>query len=141
MFLFYLRLESGSKFFIENNSQTYFWFPKITGKPFNEILGKVHFIFSFIFMNLFFMPMFFQGLAGLSRRLADGGQSYAHAQGVVHYNDFDSDKDHRDYVVSYDKINTLGFDTTLTLEEGIDELIRVYETLNLKDKRHVNVGA
>ena len=60
---------------------------------------------------------------------------------VVHYNDFDSDKDHRDYVVSYDKINTLGFDTTYTLEEGIDELIRVYQTLNLKDKRHVNAGA
>ena len=66
----------------------YFWFPKITGKPLNEILGKVHFIFSFIFMNLIFMPMFFQGLAGMSRRLADGGQSYAHTQGVVHYNDF-----------------------------------------------------
>ena len=66
----------------------YFWFPKITGKPLNEILGKVHFIFSFIFMNLFFMPMFFQGLAGLSRRLADGGISYAHTQGVIHYNEF-----------------------------------------------------
>ena len=60
---------------------------------------------------------------------------------VVTYNDFDSDKDHRDYVVSYDKINTLGFDTMYTLEDGIDELIRVYETLNLKDKRHVNAGA
>ena len=60
---------------------------------------------------------------------------------VVTYNDFDSDKDHRDYVVSYDKINTLGFDTMYTLEEGIDELIRVYQTLNLKDKRHVNAGA
>jgi len=66
----------------------YFWFPKISGKPLNEILGKVHFIFSFIFMNLFFMPMFFQGLAGLSRRLADGGISYAHTQGVIHYNEF-----------------------------------------------------
>ena len=69
-------------------SGIYFWFPKITGKPLNEILGKVHFIFSFIFMNLFFMPMFFQGLAGMSRRLADGGQSYAHAQNVIQYNDF-----------------------------------------------------
>jgi cytochrome c oxidase subunit 1 len=66
----------------------YFWFPKITGKPLNEILGKVHFAFSFLFMNLFFMPMFFQGLAGLSRRLSDGGDSYAHTQGVIHYNDF-----------------------------------------------------
>ncbi len=44
-------------------------------------------------------------------------------------------------MVSYDKINTLGFDTMYTLEEGIDELIRVYQTLNLKDKRHVNAGA
>tara|TARA_B100000941_G_scaffold56537_1_gene36904 strand:+ start:81157 stop:82836 length:1680 start_codon:yes stop_codon:yes gene_type:complete len=69
-------------------SGIYFWFPKITGKPLNEILGKVHFIFSFIFMNLFFMPMFFQGLAGMSRRLADGGQSYAHTQNVIQYNDF-----------------------------------------------------
>jgi len=59
---------------------------------------------------------------------------------VVTYNDFDSDKDHRDYVVSYDKINTLGFDTMYTLEEGIDELLKVYQTLNLKDKRYVNEG-
>ena len=60
---------------------------------------------------------------------------------VVHYNDFDSDKDHRDYLVSYDKVNKLGFDTELTLEEGIDELIKVYQTLNLKNKRYVNEGA
>ena len=59
---------------------------------------------------------------------------------VVYYNDFDSDKDHRDYEVSYDKINALGFTTTITLEEGIDELIRVYQTLNLKNKRYINEG-
>ena len=39
-------------------------------------------------MNLFFMPMFFQGLAGLSRRMVDGGSSYAHSSGVIHYNEF-----------------------------------------------------
>ena len=31
--------------------------------------------------------MLIQGLAGVSRRLADGGASYAHAQEVLHYNE------------------------------------------------------
>ncbi len=66
----------------------YYWFPKVTGKKLNEILGKIHFLFSFIFMNGIFFPMLIQGLAGVSRRLADGGQSYAHAQHVIHYNEF-----------------------------------------------------
>ncbi len=65
----------------------YFWFPKITGKLLNETLGKIHFYFSFIFMNGIFWPMLIQGLAGVSRRLADGGASYAHAQSVLHYNE------------------------------------------------------
>ena len=66
----------------------YYWFPKITGKKLNEVLGKIHFIFSLIFMNGIFFPMLIQGLAGVSRRLADGGESYAHAQSVIHYNEF-----------------------------------------------------
>jgi len=66
----------------------YYWFPKITGKRTNEALGKLHFYFSFIFMNGVFMPMFIQGLAGLSRRMNDGGETYAHAAGVIHLNEF-----------------------------------------------------
>ena len=66
----------------------YYWFPKITGKKLNEVLGKIHFLFSFIFMNGIFFPMLIQGLAGVSRRLSDGGESYAHAQSVIHYNEF-----------------------------------------------------
>ena len=65
----------------------YYWFPKITGKRTNELLGKLHFFLSLIFMNGVFMPMFIQGLAGVSRRLADGGQTYAHAADVIYLNE------------------------------------------------------
>jgi len=66
----------------------YYWFPKVTGKKLNDVLGKVHFWGTFIFMNGVFMPMFIQGLAGVSRRLYDGGAGYAHAQGVLYLNEF-----------------------------------------------------
>ena len=65
----------------------YFWFPKITGKTMNEILGKIHFYGSFICMNGIFMPMFLQGLTGLSRRMANGGYDYAHAKDVLYLNE------------------------------------------------------
>jgi len=55
----------------------YFWYPKMTGRYMNETLGKTHFWLSLIGMNLVFMPMFFQGLYGMSRRMSDGGATYA----------------------------------------------------------------
>src|SRR5438067_12384030 len=58
----------------------YFWFPKITGRMMNEFWGKVHFWTSLIFMNLIFQPMFAQGMAGMLRRMADGGARYSKAQ-------------------------------------------------------------
>jgi cytochrome c oxidase subunit 1 len=64
----------------------YFWFPKITGRQMNEFWGKVHFWVSIVCMNLIFFPMFLQGLAGVSRRLYDGGAQYAHAKPVIHMN-------------------------------------------------------
>jgi cytochrome c oxidase subunit I len=64
----------------------YHWFPKATGRVMNETLGKIHFFGSFVCMNVIFMPMFIMGLAGVSRRLYDGGASYTHAQGVLHWN-------------------------------------------------------
>jgi cytochrome c oxidase subunit 1 len=66
----------------------YYWFPKVTGRKMNDALGKIHFWLSFAFLNGVFMPMFIQGLAGVSRRLYDGGAQYAHAQGVLHWNEF-----------------------------------------------------
>lgn len=66
----------------------YYWFPKFTGRKMSEFLGHLHFWPSLICMNLIFAPMMIQGLAGVSRRLYDGGQQYAHAQGVLHWNVF-----------------------------------------------------
>jgi cytochrome c oxidase subunit 1 len=61
----------------------YYWFPKITGRKLNDFWGKVHFWFSLIFINGVFFPMFIQGLAGVSRRLYDGGIQYAHAKAAA----------------------------------------------------------
>ena len=66
----------------------YYWFPKVTGRQLSEGLGKLHFYPSFLAMNGVFMPMFIQGLAGLSRRMYDGGQQYAHASDVLQWNEF-----------------------------------------------------
>jgi cytochrome c oxidase subunit 1 len=57
----------------------YYWYPKATGRFMNEFWGKVHFWTSLIFMNLIFQPMFAQGMAGMGRRMWDGGASYAGA--------------------------------------------------------------
>ena len=58
----------------------YFWYPKITGRMMSEFWGRVHFWLSLIFMNLIFMPMFAQGMAGMIRRMSDGGLNYSMAK-------------------------------------------------------------
>jgi len=55
----------------------YYWYPKMTGRKMNEFWGSVHFWCSLLFMNLVFMPMFSQGMAGMLRRMADGGANYS----------------------------------------------------------------
>jgi cytochrome c oxidase subunit 1 len=64
----------------------YHWFPKATGRTLNDLLGKLHFWGSAVTMNVIFMPMFIQGLAGMNRRLYDGGVQYAHLKGLQHWN-------------------------------------------------------
>ena len=54
----------------------YYWFPKVTGRAMNDRLGRLHFWGSLVGMNGVFLPMFIEGLAGMNRRLYDGGRSY-----------------------------------------------------------------
>jgi cytochrome c oxidase subunit I len=55
----------------------YYWFPKMTGRMYNESLGKLHFWLTFIFFNLTFGPMHLIGIEGMPRRVADYAEEFA----------------------------------------------------------------
>ncbi|MEA1014045.1 cytochrome c oxidase subunit I [Sphingomonas sp. LY54] len=49
----------------------YYWFPKMFGKMYSELLGQLHFWVFFIGVNIMFFPMHFLGLDGMPRRYPD----------------------------------------------------------------------
>jgi cytochrome c oxidase subunit 1 len=55
----------------------YYWFPKMTGRMFDQRLGRIHFWTTFIFFNLTFAPMHILGLQGMPRRVADYAAKFA----------------------------------------------------------------
>lgn len=56
----------------------YYWYPKATGRHMNTFLGHLHFWPSLVAINVVFMPMMVQGIAGFHRRWYNGGISYEH---------------------------------------------------------------
>lgn len=54
----------------------------------------------------------------------------AHVPFYLHFSDEGHDLDARDYEVSYERIRALGFETEVTLEDGIRELIRVVHVID-----------
>ncbi len=49
----------------------YYWFPKMTGRQYDERLGKLHFWLTFVGFNLTFFPMHLIGTQGMPRRVSD----------------------------------------------------------------------
>ena len=57
-------------------SGIYYWFEKITGTRYSEILGQIHFWTFFFGVNVTFMPQHFLGVAGMPRRVPDYPDAY-----------------------------------------------------------------
>src|SRR5690349_22739074 len=55
----------------------YYWFPKMTGRMYDEKLGKLHFWLTFVGFNLTFFPMHVIGVEGMPRRVADYAPKFA----------------------------------------------------------------
>lgn len=56
----------------------YYWFGKMSGRMYNEFLGKAHFFVMFIGVNLIFFPQHFLGLDGMPRRIPDYTPAFAY---------------------------------------------------------------
>ena len=56
----------------------------------------------------------------------------------IHFEEIGEDADKRNYVVSYDKINKLGFNTKITMEEGVDEIIKALKVVDFTNP-YVNI--
>jgi cytochrome c oxidase subunit 1 len=66
----------------------YFWFPKMTGRHYPEILGKIHFWIFFVGVNVTFFPMHFLGLAGMPRRIPDFPDAYSGWNAIASYGSY-----------------------------------------------------
>jgi len=53
----------------------YHWYPKITGRMLNDMLGKLHFWITFLGAYAIFFPMHYLGLVGVPRRYHEMGQT------------------------------------------------------------------
>jgi len=49
----------------------YYWVEGLVGVKYSEILGRLHFWFTFVGVNLTFFPMHFLGIVGMPRRIPD----------------------------------------------------------------------
>jgi cytochrome c oxidase subunit I len=55
----------------------HYWFPKIFGRMYNEMAGKITWFLTFVGFNMTFLPQFWLGSAGMPRRYYDYAPQYS----------------------------------------------------------------
>lgn len=80
-------------------------------------------------------------MRGRAYNVGDKGMNYSKKEicgmiaektgAYVHYADVGKDADKRNYTVSYEKISKLGYETTISVEDGIDELVRALSAVKI----------
>jgi len=66
----------------------YYWFDKITGVKYSEVLGQIHFWIFFVGVNITFFPMHFLGVAGMPRRVPDYPDAYLMFNRIASYGSY-----------------------------------------------------
>ena len=67
----------------------FYWFPKITGRMYNEKAGSIFGVWLALFFNLTFIPLFWAGMNGMNRRIGDypdafeGANKFASVSAVI----------------------------------------------------------
>jgi len=72
-----------------------------------------------------------EGLNCTKKQIAEMIQK--HHKYYLHFAEFGTDPDKRDYEVSYEKLRKKGFTTAITLDQGIRELIHGYKMIHLRN--------
>ena len=82
----------------------YYWFPKMTGRMYDERLGKLHFWTTFIFFNATFAPMHIIGVNGMPRRVADYADEFATWNLIISLASFGAGHQHADLRLQHDRL-------------------------------------
>ena len=63
----------------------YYWFEKMWGVKYNEVLGAIHFWLMFVGVNVIFFPQHFLGLQGMPRRYVDYPEAFTYWNRISSY--------------------------------------------------------
>jgi cytochrome c oxidase subunit I len=63
----------------------YYWFGKMWGRNYNELLGQLHFWLFFVGVNILFFPMHFLGMEGMQRRVPDYTDAFSYMNNIATY--------------------------------------------------------